>query len=42
MIFREPLGILQEVEIPKNNMIPGCNSSKKSHFQNYKAATIYH
>ena len=29
MIFREPPGILQEVGIPINNIISGCNSYKK-------------
>jgi hypothetical protein len=40
MIFREPPGILQEVWIPKDGMIPGCNFVRKSHFQNLKVATL--
>jgi len=29
MIFREPPGILQEVGIPINKIISGCNADKK-------------
>jgi hypothetical protein len=40
MIFREPPGLLQEVWIPKDGMIPGCNSDKKFIFFKKKVATL--
>jgi len=36
---REPPGILQEVIIPINMIIPGCNSDKKLIFFKKKVAT---
>jgi hypothetical protein len=41
MIFREPPGILQEVGIPINKIIPGCNSYKKTDFSNLRVATLF-
>ena len=32
MIFSEPPGVLQEVGIALNKIIPGCNSAKKLTF----------
>jgi hypothetical protein len=40
MIFRELPVILKEVRISKNMIISGCNSKKKSDFQNLKVATL--
>jgi len=41
MIFKEPPGILQEVGIPINKIISGCNSYKKPDFSNLKVATLF-
>ena len=38
--IKEPSGLLKEVRISKNNMIPGCNSDKKSNFPILKVATM--
>jgi hypothetical protein len=39
MIFRKSPGILQEVGVPINKMIIGCNSDKKLTFFKKKVAT---
>jgi hypothetical protein len=40
MIFGKPPGILQEVGIPINKIISGCNSYKNPDFQDLKVATL--
>jgi hypothetical protein len=38
--FRPPPGILQEVRIPINKIISGCNSDKRFDFSNLRVATL--
>ena len=41
MIFIEHPGILQEIGIPINKVISGCNSAKKLIFFKKKVATFF-